>query len=216
MKSAPEVLFGKSDNCSIRSSRLPDVKPSCGAPQARGHSYKSAQPSVCRSPSSTRRQPGVAHHTSAQATPQILRNDVLAHAPKLLTGPRPAVNVSSGRPGKVHFNWRWAPWTVILPPHGPGCDNAWALGPTELFSRLTQGPGLGSFTVPASPARQSVESRETVGRAAGTRDNKPRFGLTSCGRKVGSPKITARFESVCSCLPDRHVVGDPCPISKQR
>ena len=94
--------------------------------------------------------------------------------------------------------------------------NDWALGPTEWFSRPAQGLGLGSFAVPVSPVRQSVEGRVAVGRATGTQDSKPRFGLTSCGRKVGSPKITAQFENVCSCLPDRHVVGDPCPIHGQR
>ena len=26
----------------------------------------------------------------------------------------------AGRSGRVHFHWRWAPWTVTMPPHGPG------------------------------------------------------------------------------------------------
>jgi hypothetical protein len=205
VKSAATAFSGKSDNCSTRSSRLPDVKPRCGAPQARGRSYKSAQPSICRSPSSSRRQPGMAHHTSARATPRILRNDVLAHAKVFLTC----------RPESVLFQWHWAPLTVTLPLHSLGYRNAWALGPTELFSWPAQGPWAGSFAVPVSPVRQSVESRVTVGRATGTGDDKPRFGFTSCGRKVGSPKITARFESVCSCVPDMDFVG-PRSISRQR
>jgi hypothetical protein len=206
MKSAAEVLFGKCDCCSGRSSRLNDMKPGCGALQARVRSYKSAQRSVCRSPSSSQRQPAVAHHTSAQAAPQVLRNDVLVHAKVFLTGV----------PGRVNFLWHSAPWTVTLPPHGPVCDSAWALGATELSNRSARGFGRGSFTVPVSLVRQSVESRVTVGRATGTRDDKPRFGLTSCGRRVGSPRITARFESIGSYVPDRDGVGEPCSISGQR
>jgi hypothetical protein len=205
MRSAPEAFFGKGDNCSIRSSRLSDVKPSSDSPQARGRSCESAQRSVWRAPSNSQRQPGMAHHDSVRAVPQISHDDFVVHAEGHLTC----------GPGRIHFFWRSAPSTVILPRYSPGCDNAWALGPTEWFSRPTQAPWAGSFAAPVSPAMHFVESRATFGRATVTRDSKPRFGLTSCGRKVGSPKVTARFESVYGCMPDRHFVG-PCPISTQR
>jgi hypothetical protein len=204
MKSVPESFFGSSDNCSIRSTRPFDVRPSCGSPQARGRSYESAQRSVCRSPSSSHGQPGMVHHTSDRAAPQVPHGDVVAHAPRLLTGQtwRSTLSMALGTLDSV-------------PASARSEDNAWALGPTEWFGRPAQGPWAGSFTVPASPVRRSVESGVTVGRAIGTRDNKPRFGLTSCGRKVGSPRITARFESVRSCVPDMDFVG-PRSIHRQR
>jgi len=118
-------------------------------------------------------------------------------------------------PGSVPFSWRWVPLTEIMPRYSIGGDDAWALGPTELFSRLTQGPWAGSFAVPVCSARQSVESRVTVGGATGTLGQHPRFELTSCGRKVGSREYTARFESVGCCVPDRDFVG-PRSIGRQR
>jgi hypothetical protein len=133
MESVPRYFLRRSDNYRIRSSRLHNVKPGSTAPRANGRSCKSAQCSVCRFPSSSQSQPVMAHQTSAQAMPRILRSDVLAHAEELLTG----------RPGEVCFQSRWAPWTVAMPPHGPGI----ALG--RLSSQGWLSAGARTWAVPS-------------------------------------------------------------------
>jgi hypothetical protein len=229
MKSAIRDSSGKSDNCSIWSSRAGDVKLSCVAPRASGRIRESALRSVSRSARSKERPRGAVRHASALSIRQIRRNDVLPHATltpmlkasktrtvrqgpqrpnrrkRTLVPPYPSVSCPSCfrgsyvgfrdarvlltcEPGSLPSKWRWAPLTVIMPRYSPGCDDAWALGPTELFSRPAQGLGQFLRSAGESEVRQSVESGVAVGRATGTQDNKPRFGLTSCGRKVGSPK----------------------------
>ena len=204
MKSAPGTFRRKSDDCSIQLSRLHNTKPGCGAPQPSGRSYRLAQHSVCRLPSSSQRQPGMAHHTSARAIPRILRSDVLANAEELLTSRR----------GEVHFQWRWAPWTVTMPPHGPG------IALERLGSQGWLSAGAGTWAVP-SQCRLVDGEAVRLGSSIGRR----------CDRYLGTvtaPRVhflwaeselrqdTARFESVRCCVPDRDGVGDSCPLGKQR
>jgi hypothetical protein len=156
MKSAIEGSSGKSDNCSIWSSRFPDVKPSCVAALATGRIRDTAQRSVFRSMSSSQRQPGRAHHTSAHATRQILRNGVLAYARARLTC----------EPGGVRLKWRWAPLAVTLPLHSLGCDSAWA-------HRLVCPAGAGTWAVPSQCRSVSGEAVRREWGNGRTRDRYP-------------------------------------------
>ena len=67
MSTAPGSSLAMNAPCSVRSSRQDDLTPICGKPPARGRSFKSAQHSVCRSPSGHKTQPGSTRHTSSRA-----------------------------------------------------------------------------------------------------------------------------------------------------
>jgi hypothetical protein len=203
MLSTTETFPDGSGCCSSRLSRLPGLMSSCGAPGASDRSYKSAQRSVRRFPSSNQRQPGVAHHTSARAVPRIPRSDVLAHTEELLTG----------RTGEVRFQWRWAPWAVTLPPHGPGITLE------RLGSQGWLSAGAGTWAVPSQCRLidgEAISQGSSIGRRC---DRYP--GTVTAPRahflwaESGLPKITARFESVRCCVPDRDSVG-PRSIGRQR
>jgi len=204
VKSAPETFLSEGHSHSNRLSRRQSTQEGCGAAPPGGRSRKSAQRSVCRFPSSSTRRPGTAHRISARAMPRILRSDVLAHAEEPLTD----------RPGEVRFQWRWAPWTVAMPPHGRG------MVPGRSGSKGWLSAGAGTWAVPSQ--RRLVDG-EAV-----------RRGLSigrRCDRYLGTvtaPRVhflwaeselrqdTARFESVRCCVPDRDSVGDTCPLGKQR
>ena len=72
MISACGSRLAKTAALGCRSFCLSEPATGCGTPPARGRSLAPAQHSVCWSPSSNKRQPGMAIHTSAQATAQDL------------------------------------------------------------------------------------------------------------------------------------------------
>ena len=191
MKSAPATFVGRTNGCSVRLSRPHALKPNCGESPAIGRSHWSARRSVCRFPSSNQHQHGMAHHTSARARPQTLRSDVLAHAEELLTG----------RHGEVPSLWRWAPWTVTMPPHGLGIT----LG--RLGSQGWLSVGAGTWAVPSQRRPVDGEAFRQGSSIGRTRD---RYKGQQTALRVHFPwteselrQYTARFESVSCCVPGR-------------
>jgi hypothetical protein len=71
----------------------------------------------------------------------------------------------------------WASWTVTMPPHNPGCDSPWALGPTGFCVGRRRGPGQGSLEEPDIRL-------EAVGRASGTDGKRHRYSLTGTVLRV--------------------------------
>jgi hypothetical protein len=120
----------------------------------------------------------------------------------------------TGRPGEVNSQWRWAPWAVTLPPHGPGITLE-RLGSQGWLSAYA-----GTWAVP-SQCRfvdgEAISQASSIGR---TRDRyqgqQTALRAHFLWAESELRQDTARFESVRCCVPDRDSVGDSCPLSKQR
>lgn len=67
-----EYCLVESGKYSSVSSRLHEAWPSCCTKSAEGVAQEVGAASVCWSPSSSKRQPGLANHTSTRVTSQVL------------------------------------------------------------------------------------------------------------------------------------------------
>lgn len=219
MRPARGASLGKNDDCGIQSPHVHNMKPGGGTRQAAVRSYKSERRSVCRFPSGSQRQSGMAHHTS--------HGDILAHAaPEPTLRPRKTRNervntclqsVSSGfvtswhpnlgireelltgRHGEVHLQWRWAPRTVTMPPHGLG------IALRRLGSQGWLSASAGTWAVPSQCRLvdgEAVHPGSSIGRTR-DRDQGQQTALRAHFLWAESElrQDTARFESVRCCVP---------------
>ncbi len=73
------------------------------------------------------------------------------------------------------IHWRWVSWTVTLPPHSPGCDNAWAFGSAVVGRRRGLGQG---------PLEEPDGLIEAVRRESGTEGKRHRYSLTEAALRA--------------------------------
>ena len=131
MKSATEVLFGKSDNCSKRllTSQLDYRHPATVVGYVGLNEVR----------------------TSLMCEADSYRWVMTDGAEYMVNGGEAGRGSSSSVAVDRKVQWLWASWTVTLPPHSPGYDNPGALGPTGLLVGRPRGLGQGSLEEPDGP-----------------------------------------------------------------
>jgi hypothetical protein len=151
MKSATEALFGKSEDCSKRflSSQLDNRHPATVVGYAELNPVR----------------------TSLICEAESYRWVMTDGAEYMVNGGGAGRGSSSSVAVDRQVQWLWASWTVTLPPHGPGCDNAWPLGPAELVVGRRRGLGQGSLGKPDGRI-------EAFRRESGTEGKHHRYSLT--------------------------------------
>jgi hypothetical protein len=151
MKSATEVLFRKSNNCSRRFlyAQLGDRHPASVVGYVELNPMRTSL--VCE---------GDSYHWVMTDGAEYTVN-----------GEGAGSGSSSSAAVDRQVQRLWASWTVSLPPHSPGCDNPWALGPTGLFVGRRRGLGQGSLLEPD-------DLIEAVRRESSTEGKRHRYSLT--------------------------------------
>jgi hypothetical protein len=151
MKSVTEALFGKSDNCSKRILSCP--------PDSRHPATAFRFAELNPVPASLVREAEL-YHRSVAVSAECVANGGVA-----------CCGSSSPVVRDRQAQWRWVSRTATLPPRGPGCDNAWALGPAGLVVGRRRSLGQGSLEEPDSLV-------EAVRRESDTEGKRHRYSLT--------------------------------------
>jgi hypothetical protein len=158
MKSATEILFGKSDNCS---------KCFLSCPLDSRHPVTAVRCVELNPVRSCLVREAESQHWGVTASAEFVADGGGA-------GWCSSSSAVRGRP----VQWRWVSWTVTLPPHSPGCDNAWAFGPAVVGRRRSLGQG-------------SLEEPdvliEAVRRESGTEAKRHRYSLTEAALRAHLP-----------------------------
>lgn len=181
MKSATEALFGKNDNCSKRllSCPLDNRHPETAV---RYVQLNPVRASLIREAESY--QWGMGDSAECMVT----------------GGAGCGSSVPAVRDRQIQR--RWVSWTATLPPHSPGCDNAWALGPAGLVVGRRRSLGQGSLEKPDG-------LMEAVRRESGTGGKRYRYSLTETA-------FRARFLWAESGLPARTPLGSRVFVAARR